>query len=70
MTHVDIRYLYKLMFPAKDGEDLSSFLIVLLSRVLRDSTPRYVGRLVGRSVGRSVGRLVGRSVPFLLFWRF
>ena len=34
----------------------------IFSRVLRDSTPRYVGP--------SVGRLVGLSVPFLLFRRF
>ena len=33
----------------------------IFSRVLRDSTPRFVGRSVGRSVCRSVGRLVGRS---------
>ena len=32
----------------------------LFSRVLRDSTPRYVGPLVGR--------LVGRSVPFFTFF--
>ena len=36
--------------------------LLLFSRVLRDSTPRYVGPLVGRSVGR--------LVPFLLFRRF
>ena len=46
----------------------------IISRVLRHSTPRYVGWSVGWSVGRSVGRLVGwlvgRSVPFLLFRRF
>ena len=44
------------------------------SRVLRDSTTRYVslsvGQSVGRSVGWAVGRLVGWSVPFLLFWHF
>ena len=38
----------------------------VFSRVLRDSTPRYVGPSVGRSlsrwVGWSVGRSVGRSV--------
>ena len=39
----------------KEKEEISS-------RVLRDSTPRYVGR--------SVGRLVGWSVPFLLFRHF
>ena len=38
----------------------------MFSRVLRNSSPRYVGRLVGWSVGR----LVGRLDPFLLFWRF
>ena len=37
-------------------------LLNAFSRVLRDSTPRYVGPSVGRSVGW--------SVPFLLFWRF
>ena len=30
--------------------------VAIFSRVLRDSTPRYVGRSVSRSVGRSVGR--------------
>ena len=35
----------------------------VFSRVLRDSTPRYVGPLVGRLVGRSVRR----SVCFLKF---
>ena len=39
---------------------------LIFSRVLRDSTPRFVGRSVGRSVGWSVGR----SVPFILFQRF
>ena len=34
----------------------------LFDRVLRDSTPRYVGL--------SVGRLVGRLVPFLSIQRF
>ena len=34
----------------------------LLSRVLRDSTPRYVGPSVGRSVGRLVGQLVSWSI--------
>ena len=38
----------------------------IISRVLRDSSTRYVGP----SVGRLVGQLVGRSVPFLLFRRF
>ena len=37
------------------------------SRVLRDSTPRFVGPLVRRSVGPW---LVSQSVPFLLFQRF
>ena len=37
----------------------------LLSRVLRDSTPRYVGP----SVGWSIGRLVGQS-PLYFFWLF
>ena len=36
----------------------TNFPFLVFSRVLRDSTPRYVGP--------SVGRLV----PFLLFWRF
>ena len=40
--------------------------MTIFSRVLRDSTPRYVGLLVGWLVGR----LVGRLVPFLLFRRF
>ena len=39
--------------------------MVIFSRVLRDSTPRYVGRsvgwLVGRLVGWSVGWLVGNA---------
>ena len=34
----------------------SAFVFFIFSRVLRDSTPRYVGRSVGR------------SVPFLHFW--
>ena len=38
---------------------------LIFSRVLRDSTPRYVGR----SVGRLVGWLVGRS-PFSFFGVF
>ena len=40
---------------------------MVFSRVLRDSTPRYVGPSVGRSVGWSVGRLVS---PLFTFWRF
>ena len=32
---------------------LPLFLILLFSRVIRDSTPRYVGRSVSWSVGRS-----------------
>ena len=38
----------------------------VFSRVLRDTTPRFVCP----SVGRSVGWLVGRSVPILLFLCF
>ena len=38
---------------------------ILLSRVLRDSTPRYVGPSVGQSVGWSVGRS-----PFYFFGVF
>ena len=38
--------------------------IAIFSRVLRDSTPRFVRPSVGWSVGRSVGRLV----PILLFF--
>ena len=43
---------------------------LVFSCVLRDSTPRYVGRSVGRSVGWLVGWSVGRLVPFLLFQNF
>ena len=42
----------------------------LFSRVLRDSTTRYVSPSVSQSVGWSVGWAVGRLVPFLLFRRF
>ena len=38
----------------------------LVSRVLRDSTPRYVGPSVGCSVVQSVRPLVGWLVPFLV----
>ena len=43
----------------------------VFSRVLRDSTPRFVRPSVGRLVGRSVGRSVGPHFTFLfvlLFW--
>ena len=44
-----------------NGEYLKGF----ISRMLRDSTPRYVGPSVGRLVGRSVGPLLFRR--FLAF---
>ena len=60
-------YIYAINFTVKCVW-LDFFLS--FSRVLHDSTPRYVGPLVGWSVGRSVGQSVGRSVPFLRFRRF
>ena len=42
----------------------------LFSRVLRDSTPRYVGRSVDRSVGRSVGRSPFTFRRFWAFWAY
>ena len=51
---------------------LSVCFTFVFSRVLRDSTPRYVilsvGWLVSRSVGWSVGRSVGWSVGWLVSW--
>ena len=48
-----------------EWEALIAFADALFSRVLRDSTPRYVGQLVGRPVGW----LVGPS-PFYFFGIF
>ena len=41
-----------------------SFRETLFSRVLRDSTPRYVGPLVGWLVGRSPFYFLGVFKPF------
>ena len=46
--------------------DSTSYKMLVVSRVLRDSTSRYVGR----SVGRSVGRLVGPLFTFSAFLSF
>ena len=51
-----------------EWEALIAFADALFSRVLRDSTPRYVGQLVGRFVGRLVGRSVGPLFTFLAFF--
>ena len=56
-------YIYAINFTVKRVW-LDFFLS--FSRVLHDSTPRYIGPSI---VGRLVGWLVGQS-PFLLFWRF
>ena len=42
----------------------------VFSRVLRDSTPRFVGPSVRGSVRRSVRRSVGHTLLFLGFWDF
>ena len=43
---------------------LYSFKYMLITRVLRDTTPRFVGPLVGRSVGWLVDRSVGPLFTF------
>ena len=52
----------RLSFVLDIKEVLICIMTTILSRVLRDSTPRYVGQSVGRSVGRLVGPSIGRSV--------
>ena len=59
---MEVLFLTDLISVISNGRKPSKELRTLFSRVLRDSTPRYVGP--------SVGWLVGWSVPFLLFWRF
>ena len=63
--------LQKMVLWAHKSTFLSSDFLAesIFSRVLRDSTPRYVSRLNSRSVGRLVGRLVSRS-PFYFFGVF
>merc|ERR1711911_516771 len=41
----------------------------VFSRVLRDTTPRFVRRSVGRSVGWLVGRSVGPHFTLFMFLR-
>ena len=53
--------LFRLLFFFLSYLFTKFFFAVFFSRVLRDSTPRYVGRSVGRSIGRS---------PFYFFGAF
>ena len=50
--------------------NLVSFIRHIFSRVLRDSTPRFVGPSVRPLVRRSVGPSVGHTLIFLGFWGF
>ena len=65
-------HFYSIIFINPSPPLLSSFfffffiLLLLFSRVLRDSTPRFVGPSVRRSVGPSVGP----SVTLYFFWVF
>ena len=72
---VEFKQSFSFYFTFKQTEanlavSIYSMLVIFLSRVLRDSTPRSVGlsvgRLVGWSVGWSVGQLVGWSVGWLV----
>ena len=58
-----LRLIFTHRMCSKSDFRLSRTSSMISSRVLRDSTPRYLGPLVGWSVGRLVGQSVGRS-PF------